>query len=465
MYIQRFQCTSQEPLILFKKAKTEQSTETLEYIPGALFKGFVANKLFDKSKNKPTINDEIINNIVFNGTVYFGDAHLVINEQRSLPIPLSYHKFQSKEHGDIINLAKCDLPTTKIKQIKDGYFMVEGSEIVSGKVEISERMKAARSLAHRASEESGMYMYRYIASGQTFQFDVRTTTTDQMKEVTDILTKEKENVYLGKSKSAEFGGKLKIEAIVTPAIKPFGSKVKTLFAASNWCFLNEYGSYTAHLTSDMLCGHNQAQIDWSKSFLRFRTYAPFNFHRKAFDAQRLIIEKGSVIVFKEEVDVDINFFTNGIGLHKSEGFGEVEVNPDFLDFEKFSLIENIKPVKPIVNETEDPIYLLLKERNDLKFQLKIDYYKAETLNDECKFSNAITPSQWSNILMKVKYLTDIKAIEQVLITNDGTRVNKSNHSKWQEKDFNILKKLITKSGNTQVFKIFVKSKINPKKNA
>jgi len=137
MYIQRFQCTTTEPLILFKKAKTEQSTETLEYIPGALFKGFVANKLFNASKNNPAINDEVINNFVFNGSVLFGDAHLVINEQRALPIPLSYHKFQSKEHGDVINFAKCEVPTTKVKQIKDGYFIVAGSELKSGKVEVS----------------------------------------------------------------------------------------------------------------------------------------------------------------------------------------------------------------------------------------------------------------------------------------------------------------------------------------
>ena len=462
MYIQRFQCTTTEPLILFKKAKTEQSTETLEYIPGALFKGFVANKLFDASKNNPAINDEIINNFVFHGSVFFGDAHLVIKEQRSLPLPLSYHRFQSKEHGDVINLAKCDLPTTKVKQIKDGYFITNGSEIISGKVEISERMKAARSLAHRASEESGMYLYRYIASEQTFQLDVKTATAEQLQEVISILTKE--NVYLGKSRSAEFGGKLKIEAINTPEIKPFGNKVKTLFAASNWCFLNEYGSYTSHVTSEMLCGHNQAQIDWSKSFLRFRTYAPFNFHRKAFDSQRLIIEKGSVIVFKEEVDVDIDFYTYGIGVHKSEGFGEVEVNPIFLDLEKLAILEDKKTINQTVSESDDPIYLLLKERSDMKLQLKLDFLKAEKLNDKFKFSNAISPSQWSNILMKVKNLNSFEEIQKVLIENTETKVDKSKHTKWGN-DMTNLRNLITKSGNPQVFKIFVKSKINQKKNA
>lgn len=462
MYIQRFKCTTQEPIILFKKAKTEQSTETLEYIPGALFKGFVANKLFDDSKNKSSINDEIINNIVFNGSVFFGDAHLVINDQRSLPVPLSYHKFQSKEHGDIINLAMRDLPDKKVKQIKEGYFIKSGGEIISGKVDISERMKAARSFAHRASEESGMYLYRYIASGQTFQFDVKTTTSEQLQEVISILTKD--NVYLGKSKSAEFGGKLKIEATETPAIKQLGNKVKTLFTASNWCFLNEYGSYTSHLTSEMLCGHKQAQIDWNKSFLRFRTYAPFNFHRKAFDAQRLIIEKGSVIVFKEEIEVNDDFYVDGIGVHKSEGFGEVEVNPEFLNLEKFGIRDYKKPPKPVSGESEDPIYLLLKERSDLKLQLKLDYLKAEKLTEKYKFSNAISPSQWSNILGKVKNLNSFEEIQKVLIENTVTKVDKSKHTKWGN-DMTNLRNLITESGNTQVFKIFVKSKINQKKNA
>lgn len=458
MITQKFQCTTQEPLILFKKAKTEQSTETLEYIPGSLFRGFVANQLFNSNQV-----DKHIDDLVFNGSVCFGDAHLVIRGQRSLPIPLSYHKFQSNVHGNDINLAVCDTPKNKNKQIKEGYFIVENGIITTQKIEISERMKSARSLAYRASEEGAMYLYRYLEAGQTFEFNVSAKTADLLETVREQLKNGK--IYLGKSKSAEFGGKVKITALELLDAPVQTKKVKMLFAASNWCFLNEYGTYTSHLTSEMLCGKTGELIDWNKSFLRFRTYAPYNFHRKAFDAQRLIVEKGSVIVFQNEIEVDEQFYIDGIGLHKTEGFGEVLVNPDFLKLDTFEIKKALTPKTDEKIESKDPNFLILKERESAKRQLIAHFSKAEDLLKKTNFSGSINSSQWSNILTKVKQLNDITEIQKALIENIDTKVDKSKHSKWQREDLHKLKSLITECNNAQVFKIFVKNKINQKKDA
>jgi CRISPR-associated protein Csx10 len=473
MYSQRFRCTTQEPLILFKKAKTEQSTEGLEYISGSLFRGYVAGNLFkDKelsrkeenglSREKEEALNQTINDLIFNGSVCFGDAHLVIDEERSLPLPLSYHKYQTNVKPAYINLVPCDVPDEKHKQVREGYFVQKNGELLSQSPKHSERMKAARSLANRASEEGAMYLYRFIEAGQCFEFTVKAKTEPQLTTICEYLTKG--NIYLGKSKSAEFGGKVKVEALGSfEKISEEGGvlKVKSLFAASNWCFLNEFGSYTALLTSEMLCGDKNAEIDWEKTFLRFRTYSPFNSHRNAYDAQRLIIEKGSVVTFKEPVSVSREFYTAGIGVHHTEGFGEVKWNCAFLeDLHEFDIkpFEGIDPENQ-KTESNDPLYLLLKMRKVARDQLNADYDKVEESINKDPFSS-IGSSQWGNVQQKIKKAKDIERVKAILFTDENTKLDKSRHSKWGEKEINKLKNRVNECGNVQAFNIYVKSMIN-----
>lgn len=482
MYYQQFKCTTQEPLILFKKAKTEQSTETLEFIPGSLFRGVVANKLFNDS----AATDEQIDDIIFNGNVWFGDAHLIIKGQRSKPIPFSIHKYQKTPKGELpfINLSLETPLKLKHKQVREGYYIEKNGKFLYQSPGRSERMKAARSLEHRASEESGMYLYRYIEAGQSFEFFVHTKEEKLPKNEDSVLTKIAEcfsqNLYLGKSKSSEFGGKIKVEAIgdIERFEEEAGNvQVKTLFAASNWCFLNEYGTYTSHITAEMVCGNADAKIDWNKTFLRFRTYAPFNSHRNAYDAQRLIIEKGSVITLENPVMVSKKFLQDRIGVHKTEGFGEVLHDIDIL--EKGSIaIEKHDPKELEKKESEsliekgdlnDPFLLSLAHRKEAKKQLIADYNNVEELveeNKNAKKLDKIKDSQWGNILRKCKDKISIEEIETLLFVNDQTKLDKNKTTtKWNEQDLKDLKSVLKKCKTPQAFKIFLKQKINERKDA
>lgn len=460
MYRQRFRCFIQEPLVLFKKAKTEQSTEILEYIPGSLFRGYIANRLFEAKESDPMIDD-----LIFNGAVLYGDAHLIIQEQRSKPLPFSYHKFQTDVQSKYINLSKCAIPLEKHKQVKEGYFIDQNGNIISLKPLVNDRMKAARSLKDRASEEGAMYLYRYIDAEQSFEFEIKAETREQLKVITGYLTKK--NIYLGKSKSAEFGGK----ATITPIDKPIEEKtseatiaVNTLYAASNWCFLNAYGMYTSQLTGMVLCGQEDVEIDWEKSFLRFRTYAPFNAYRNAYDAQRLIIEKGSVVVFKKPVTVAHKFYEKGIGVYRTEGFGEVEWNCDFLEQDNFNIssIDNEIAARNI--EFSHPLYLLLKERKEVKDQLNTDFKKAkEKFNANQKNFASIGSAQWGNVLHKISRYTDQEKILNCLFVDNHTKLDRSRHSKWKQKDLFNLTAIVKECENAQAFKIFVKSMINQNK--
>lgn len=466
MYSQKFRCTTQEPLILFKKAKTDQSTETLEYLPGSLFRGYMANQLFNNKEYESIIDD-----IIFNVSVRFGDAHLCINDKRANPIPLSFHKFKTKiikegiDLPEYINLANIPVPSEKHKQLREGYFILNDvDKIVFEKVAVGERMKAARSLENRASKDGAMFLYRFIKADHTFEFEVKATDKNHLTSIIDYL--DNKTIYLGKSKNAEFGGKVNVEKLGESVdLLLNGEKViaKTLYAASNWCFLNEFGTYTSQINSVMLCGVPNIDIDWTKTFLRFRTYSPFNNHRQTFDAQRLIIEKGSVVTFKKEIEIDSDFIKKGIGCHLTEGFGEVLVNPDFLKLGNFNIIE---PIKSIKNEVIRPDYFfdILKSRANLKLQISTDFNTAQKIftSNSNKFPNNLN-TQWGRIFALINDLNTKEEISAKLVTGPDAALTKSKHSKWKTNEVNSLTEII--NGDTaEIFKIFVKKMINEKRN-
>src|SRR5699024_6023908 len=111
-----------------------------------------------------------------------------------------------------------------------------------------------------------------------------------------------------------------------------------IYAKSNLCFIDETtGNYTAQPTAKQLCGDENAEILWKDCQVRSRNYKIWNRHRWNKDADRIIIERGSVFVLKLSKEVSSEFFSNGIGSHKNEGFGEVIINPDFLNSSKETL--------------------------------------------------------------------------------------------------------------------------------
>lgn len=55
-------------------------------------------------------------------------------------------------------------------------------------------------------------------------------------------------------------------------------------------------------------------------------YAPWNYKRQAFDADRCGIEKGSVFLVKTKEKMPA---TSTIGFYQNEGFGHIVYNPVF----------------------------------------------------------------------------------------------------------------------------------------
>ncbi len=456
-----YRITINEPLVLVEKEKTEQSTKALEYIPGNVFRGLIASAIFKDKENRT--DNETIDDMLFNGKVRFSDAHLVIDSKRSYKVPLVYYYDKSKKDENIYKYPYIDYGKIKPKQIKMGYF-VEGknNEINIQKVLTGDSIKSARSKEHRSSKEGNMYVYRYLKKGQEFEFEVirvsdkKNGNDNYLEEIKRYLTTGEK--FIGKAKGSEYGGKVSIENIKEEVVNQGTTKGNIIYAESNLCFLNEYGEFTARPTGEQLTGNPNAEIDWEKSQLRFRTFMPYNYHRQNWDAERLIIEKGSVFVLKNNVDID----NSQKGCFVTEGYGRILVNPGFLK-EKFynkKLKEKPDTPKPDdeknYSETNDTFLNKLiakKENQDLliEIQKEIDKFVGEN-----KFSKSTTSSQWSRAYNIGKRANDtddlIRFLDEELFKGKSKEI-------WKENDQKIIKKFINDFQNKRpvyAFKLLCK---------
>ena len=80
----KFTCTLLSDIILNQNAGSKEKQSTLDFIPGNVFLGIAASKLY---ASLPT---EMSMTIFHSGKVRFGDAHPLYEGKRTLKIPAVY---------------------------------------------------------------------------------------------------------------------------------------------------------------------------------------------------------------------------------------------------------------------------------------------------------------------------------------------------------------------------------------
>ena len=322
-----FKCTFLSDVVLNADTATEGNRQSLDYIPGTCFLGIVA-------KNYENVSNSY--DIFHSGKVRFGDAHISKNGKRSLKQPASwfYQKDDDKKeeiflHHYIIGDMREDFikKDIQLKQIRTGYF-IDG-EIVSANHNFS--IKSAHCLEERRSAEGKLYGYDTLVKGSEWIFSVESDNEDLLKEVKEALLGEHN---IGRSKTAQYG-RVKIEQIKSPLIEQINADIIIenknyiiLYFESCAAFIDSAGNPSFHPDIETL-GLKNGIVKWEKSQIRTRTFAPWNAKRKTRDADRICIDKGSVIVV-EDGEIDKNRINSGIGVYQNEGFGKIIVNPDFL---------------------------------------------------------------------------------------------------------------------------------------
>jgi hypothetical protein len=471
MIIHNYACTINEPLVLFEKSKTEANLNALDYIPGSIFRGIIAGVCFAKPEQ-----DDVIFDLIFNGSVKFGDAHLQIGDKRSRKIPASFYVEKGKEMKDRIYLfhnTTAEDWEKNLTQVRNGYFIGNESVIEISAVNNEECIKSARDEDTRSSKEGEMYMYRFLRAGQSFAFEIRSENKAYLEKIKKIL--HQKTKYIGKSKSAEFGGSVQItyksEVNDSTNYQVADNKNTLVYAESNLCFINKFGDCTWEPTAEDL--GITGTIDWEKSQIWHHRYTPFNTHRNTWDSERLIIKKGSVFFLTETTAIDNEKIKKGLGVFITEGFGRVLINPDFLlskpklnNTAEAPLPEETTQLPIIIHENETQLIQYLKVKA-IQIQQEINIHKKIAEFKTNNTFNEISKSQWSKIANCSKEINTENELNLRLFDVNTGILMKGFKKPWTNANRAILARFIEnqpESLRIRALQLFCKEMRNSKQN-
>lgn len=419
----KFKCTLLSDVILNQKAATEGPNQTLDFIPGNCFLGIVASQY-------NTFEKEIAMEIFHSGKVRFGDAHPSQGNMRGLKVPASmyYPKLSKPSEKLYIHHAIQDfdrLKTKQLKQCRSGFYDFSSTQAIPIKTDTNFAIKSAYDRSQRRSKDEKMFGYESLQKGLELFFEVQVDTEGLADVIRNALVGD--NKRVGRSRTAQYG-LVKIEEWDYEEIQSEDSEngLAVVYADGRLVFLDDNGVPVFRPVVKQLGLPDGAKIVWEKSQIRTFQYAPWNFKRQCFDADRCGIEKGSVFVVDiAECNSLPQLSSQYVGSYRNEGFGKVIYNPKFLQAQPNANGLAEYTLGAISNKTDDMkeadtdqlqgTSLLTYVGRQLK-QEKIETAIYETVNDwvdhhKDLFKGATFASQWGtirSIAMQHKKLCDLK---------------------------------------------------------
>lgn len=378
----QYTCTLRSDLIVSPLGASEGQFKSLDFIPGSKFLGIVA----DDYDNLPS---DIALEIFHSGKVSFGNAYPNIDNNIFLPIPAAYFfpKGKSLEEQILLpmNLKSAQKFSEEIqpKQARGGYFNFSKRQTFKAKQNF--RLKSAFDSENRRSKEGQMFGYFSLPKGLIMHFSVKDSTG---KYADQIKTKLEGIKRIGRSRSAEYGlVEIKFDREQKSEKDPEIPINKNLvvYAESDLCFLDSFGQFTCIPTGKDLTGRDENTILWDKSQIRTRKYPVWNGKRQSKEADRIVIEKGSVFLLKIKTAVPENFYKNGIGVLKPEGYGQVILNPDFLPIGPDQLQETLSRPSEFKIQSQYSLIKGLPESYNLISALK-SRKSADDINQQVKLA-------------------------------------------------------------------------------
>ncbi len=321
----KFTCTLLSDIILNQNAGSKEKQSTLDFIPGNVFLGIAASKLYG------LLDPERSMAIFHSGKVRFGDAHPLYEGKRTLKIPaVLYYKKGESLTGDGAYVMYKWNPDDGVqpKQCRNGFYAFSGDDgCIEVKTTKNIAIKSAYDRNERRSKDEAMFAYESLGKGMRFAFDVECDDENLSDIIKKALVGRR---HAGHSRTAQYGLVNIQEADFAEigSLTPYES-FATVYADSRLIFMDAFGNLTFRPTAQDLGFGKDAKIDWDHSQIRIFQYAPWNAKRQVPDADRCGIEKGSVFVINLNGGISPSESAY-VGCYKNEGFGKVIYNPEFL---------------------------------------------------------------------------------------------------------------------------------------
>jgi hypothetical protein len=375
-------------IVLPATSNTEGKIEQLDFIPGSNFLGMVARE-YDE------FNDSF--GLFHSGAVRFGDATLLVEGEPTYKMPLSFfHEKLEKKKMVNHHLIEDFGAFKQLKQKRKGYITQTLKEV---SVDYNYAQKSAYDREKRQSKEGAMYGYSAIPSGTKWQFVVSCDGIDEadVKRIEQNLLGKKR---LGKSKSSQYGQVKISRATTTKRVESRVTQTATtiLYAKSRIALVDKEGnpSYNLKFLLDDL---EESQIVWEKSQIRTSTYTPYDRTMQRKTYSRVVINSGSVIVLQNLSQEQLKRLTYGVGIYLSEGFGELLLNPSFLEREGLVTLDDTTdtaPPKPLPI-TENIVKFLNNKELKRRETLDLASVVYEFIEKNKKLYSNISNSQWGTI--------------------------------------------------------------------
>lgn len=423
-----FTLTFLSEIILNKSGNTQGNIQASDFVSGSSLLGIAAKKY--ESFNNPF-------EIFHSGKVRFSDANPLYKENRTYKTPLSFFIPKTATQKEVYNnhfvdYSKSEILDKQLKQMRSGYITQDAKNIIY--LDYNYAQKSAYDTTTRKSKDSSMFGYEAIKAGSTWEFHIT---------FYDIPQEEKDKVIntilgqhcIGKSKSAQYG-----KVLITKHnhkesnIENLEAKEITYLYLDSPMALFTQNMPTLTPTKENL-SLEQGEIDWDKTQIKTRKFSPFNFKRQCKDSSRLILEKGSVIAIKNASQNDIHNLKQGVGAFLSEGYGEVLINPSFLEIKESFCLEEAKLTKQTPKDLQNSDETLIsflkarqqKQENLLNLGEKVDKFIQEHKD---KFLE-VRKSQWGEIRMLLQFHSNpqdyIKRIKSYIKRSD----EKTTKEQWK----------------------------------
>lgn len=328
-----FDIQLQQPAIFSLQSGSAGTPQGLDYIPGATLLGHVAARLYAHLDSTQAWT------VFHSGKVRFGDALPLAGNHESYPIPISWHTNKgalASESGRLLADQVFDaariLPATglQLAQLRHGYVTADGRWLNPTRFQT---LKTAIDPSSGHAADGQLFGYEALASDQSFRATLSAdeeVPAELWQQVIDALHGQ---VRLGRSRSAQFGLATLLQRPSSDLTDPAcaGNEL-TLWLLSDLA-LEMAGQPCLQPHPALLGLPTGSQWLAESSFLRQRSYSPYNAYRRHYDSQRQVISRGSVLRYRLPLPlptVDLVRLQRGIGLHIECGLGQLLVNPPLL---------------------------------------------------------------------------------------------------------------------------------------
>ena len=318
-----------DDVVLSASGATEGEHQTLDYVPGSALLGWAARMLY----RTLTANDAWT--VFHSGRVRFGDGMpLAENGLVGWPTPLSLHYPKDTPHGCIDaetrNLAIGNLAMdAQPEQRRSGALTDAGGFV---KVRRSYRMRTAIAGKTGRADDGRLYGYAAIEAGVSFQTAVWLDKDAEHLESALRGAFDDQKIRIGRAKGTEYG---RARATITtlPPV-PTTSRWKDgddvlIWLLSDTSLCDPLGLPTLEPTPQHF-GLSSGTLDWDRSFLRFRRWAPWNRALQSRMPDREVLARGSVLCFRGAAAGSARAAAGFAGHYSREGCGYYVISPNQL---------------------------------------------------------------------------------------------------------------------------------------